>query len=124
MERIKQFKLKSRNNMGSNEGAFNTLSPRALNKKLNPNTNLLKQNKTKMSLLPKPKKSEKVTLELLQKMNLKEFNSKRDIDFKPKDVLTDDEGDDDESVFNYFFPDNKKAKLKVKKTTTNKFSIK
>eukprot|EP00344_Euplotes_crassus_P000408 CAMPEP_0197015860 /NCGR_PEP_ID=MMETSP1380-20130617/75927_1 /TAXON_ID=5936 /ORGANISM="Euplotes crassus, Strain CT5" /LENGTH=57 /DNA_ID=CAMNT_0042442131 /DNA_START=30 /DNA_END=199 /DNA_ORIENTATION=- len=57
-----------------------------------------------MSLLPKPKKSEKVTLELLQKMNLKEFNSKRDIDFKPKDVLTDDEGDDDESVFNYFFP--------------------
>ncbi|CAI2373136.1 unnamed protein product [Moneuplotes crassus] len=124
IERIKQYKLKSRNNMGSEGGILNTLSPTSMGKKLNPNANLLKQSKTKVSILPKAKQSQKVTLESLQNMNLKEFNNKRNDDFKPRDVLTDDDAGDDESVFNYFFPENKKPKGKGKKTTTNKFAVK
>lgn len=130
LERIKQYKLKSRNQMvPKDKGAFNTLSPNAMKNKLNLNGNLLKQNKNKLGLKPKEEKSsQKVTLELLQHMNLKDFNQHRYDEFKPRDILGEDENlDDDSSVFNYFFPENSKAKktAKMKKTTTttNKFSV-
>ena len=116
IERLRKHKAKSRNQVVE-KGVFNTLSPRTMN-----NGNLLKQNKTKISLMPKPKQTQKVTLELLQGMNLKDFNGKRQDDFKPRDIMSDDDTPDmNSSVFNYFFPENKKNKARIKKTTTNKF---
>ena len=122
LERIRQYKLKSRNKQG---GVAQTMSPNDGKNKLN--NSLLKHNKTRIGLKQKEEKeSHKVTLEILQQMNLKELNYKqrRYDDFKPKDIMTDEDMmEDDNSVFNYFSPKTIK-KAKVKKTTTNKFTAK
>ena len=109
MERIKQFKIKTRNQGGFDQGnQFNTMSPSGMSNKLNLNANLLNQNKTKIVLKPQTKMTQKVTLESLHQMNLKDFNNRRQDDFKPKDVIGSEfQADDDSSVFNYFFPENK-----------------
>lgn len=119
-------KAKTRNApMQKGDKIANTLSPTNMKNKLN--ANLLQQNKTKVSLKPKEEKvGRKITLESLQHMNLKDFNSNGYDEFRPKDIMNDNDIlDDDSSVFDYFFPENKAKKVaKVKKTTSNKFVIK
>lgn len=126
LEKLRQYKVKSRN-AAVPEMKMNTMSPTQM-KGGKLQANLLKQNKTKIGLRAKEEKEgPKVTLEILQQMNLKEFNqnAQRYDDFKPKDIMNDgDMMDDDNSVFNYFSPKSNAKKAKIKKTTTNKFVVK
>ena len=65
----------------------------------------------------------KFSLELLQKLHYKDINQSQPDDFSPDRFVTDpeDTGDDD-SVFDYFFPGNKKRnprQTKREKTIQN-----
>jgi hypothetical protein len=122
LEQIRQQKVKSRNLGMPNDGkgVYNTMSPELVKHKFS-----LKDlfNKNAQTKVPEKRVTQKVTLDMLQHMNLKEYNINQTDEFKPREVLGDDGYlDDDGSVFNYFFPESKK--LKGKKTTTNKFNIK
>jgi len=123
-ERIKQYKKRTRNQpmQGDAKGVFNTMSPGRMQNNIN--GNLLQQNKANVGIKPRDNPSQRVTLEALQQMNLKDFNSNKHNDFKVKDILAEDDNlDFESSAFNYFFPDSKK-KLKGKKSTSNKFNVK
>lgn len=62
---------------------------------------------------PNEGKNTKVTLELLQKLHYKDIEQALPDDFKPEKFVTEPEdNDDDDSVFDYFFPGNKKKKPK------------
>lgn len=64
-------------------------------------------------LPPDEGKNTKVTLELLQKLHYKDINQSKPDDFKPEKYVTDgDDEADEDSVFDYFFPGNKKKKPK------------
>jgi hypothetical protein len=82
-----------------------------------------------MGLDPEENKNQKVTLELLQQMEIDDINTVGDQKFLPEDVLPPPEidTDDDESVFNYLFPQGlgKKKKGKERESITkNKYSEK
>jgi hypothetical protein len=126
LERIKQFKLKTRNQQidKSQKGVFNTMSPSQMDNKLL-NANLLQQTKTKVGVkLKEERPNQRVTLEGLQQMHLKDLTQRRFDDLRLKDIVAEDDNlEFESSAFEYFFPDNKK-KGKGKKTTANKFNIK
>ena len=78
---------------------------------------------------PEENKNQKVTLELLQQMEIEDINTVGDEKFTPEDVLPppEIETDDDESVFNYLFPQGlgkKKGKKERETITKNKYSEK
>jgi hypothetical protein len=64
---------------------------------------------------PEEGKNTKVTLELLQKLHYKDIEQSLPDDFRPEKFITDPEDNnsqDDDSVFDYFFPGSKKKKPK------------
>lgn len=89
-------------------------------------------NNVKNGLDPEENRNTKVTLELLQQMEAEDMAQNDEDDFKPEDVLPPEseypgDSEDDESVFNYLFPDglSKKKKGGDKKLIgKNKFSEK
>lgn len=76
----------------------------------NKNSYRLRKNKAK-GLPPEEGKNTKVTLELLQKIHYQDIEQSMKDDFKPE-MVTDEENEEDDSVFNYFFPGNKNKKPK------------
>jgi hypothetical protein len=78
----------------------------------------------KRGLDPEANKNTKVTMELLQKMDYKDLKTNDDDNFKPTDVIAqsepgEDSPSDDDSVFDYLFPD-KHDKKEEKKLKSNK----